>query len=577
MKKVIFAVAAGCVVFGVIVLFLEPAQYFFGDSIAVLWGRPHSFGSLLKDFVRLDGGHWYRPLSNSLPPFVLFPFFGMQFKPYHLVAIALHCLFCIGLFEIFRRLLRDSLAAFVSTAFFAFHPIQFYATYDIAFYQEPIMAALTIASLILFCRYIERPRVPVLLVGLFTFLGALCAKETSVVMPALLILAFRGRRDIYGLPSARNALVSAAGIAGFFTLLYSRVISASFLYQPTYRPRIELHAVGDAVRGLLWSFGIPAGVETQAWQYPFGIELGLWFLFVVIVALAVARPDSGVWRGLVWFFVAAGPAFFTRHLLPHHLYLGVAGVAYGVGQAVAWIRAREFHRAVPARASYALACGAVALIFCAGYLDARSDSAHSWVGESSRRIQDTGDFLRSARVDLSKSQGILAVIGDAQYLRFDWMGGAFFNMLGGDELEVRLADWQPEHIPEGFYALKYDSKGLRKITDVETLHTNALTAPEAPLVVSFQLTAARVYAGDSYCLNVPRFAGQTIDVKYHYNQRPASVAYSFAHLNSKGTACVDVAASVPWGKVDVVGVRPSGSLRWSSASAEIEVLPAFSW
>src|SRR6516162_9814678 len=115
MKKVIFAVAAGCVVFGVIVLFLEPAQYFFGDSIAVLWGRPHSFGSLLKDFVRLDGGHWYRPLSNSLPPFVLFPFFGMQFKPYHLVAIALHCLFCIGLFEIFRRLLRDSLAAFVST------------------------------------------------------------------------------------------------------------------------------------------------------------------------------------------------------------------------------------------------------------------------------------------------------------------------------------------------------------------------------------------------------------------------------------------------------------------------------
>src|SRR5205085_2923515 len=70
--------AAGCVVMvvGVIVLFLEPAEYFFGDSIAVLWGRPHSIGSLVKDFARLDGGHWYRPLSNSLPPFLLWPLFG---------------------------------------------------------------------------------------------------------------------------------------------------------------------------------------------------------------------------------------------------------------------------------------------------------------------------------------------------------------------------------------------------------------------------------------------------------------------------------------------------------------------
>src|ERR1051326_969298 len=176
--------AAGCVVFAILALFLEPAQFFFGDSIAVLWGRPHSIGSLLKDFARLDAGHWYRPLSNSLPPFVLWPLFGMNFRPYHLLAIALHSLFSIGLFVIFRRILRDDWAAFVGGAFFAFHPIQFYATYGIAFYQEPITAALMLGSLTLLCEYIERPRAKVLITGLLVFLAALTSKETAVMLPA---------------------------------------------------------------------------------------------------------------------------------------------------------------------------------------------------------------------------------------------------------------------------------------------------------------------------------------------------------------------------------------------------------
>ena len=88
------------------------------------------------------------------------------------------------------------------------------------------------------------------------------------------------------------------------------------------------------------------------------------------------------------------------------------------------------------------------------------------------------------------------------------------------------------------------------------------------------MTTNRVYAGrDSYCLSVPYFAGQTIDLKYHYNQRPASVAYSFTQLDANGDACLSVDAAVPWGNVRVVGVRPSGSRRWYQTSAEIDVLP----
>jgi hypothetical protein len=572
-----YLAALGCVVLGIIVLFLEPAQYFFGDSIAVLWGRPHSAGSLINDFARLDGGHWYRPLSNSLPPFLLWPLFGMAFKPYHLVALALHGLLCFGLFEIFRRLLRDLLGAFVGAAFFAFHPVQFYATYDIAFYQESMMAALTLASLVLLWRFVHRPHVGLLAAGLLTFVAALSSKETSVVMPALFLLLLGGT-DLWRLRSTRISLLSAGALALFFALLYDRILSGGFRYQPTYRPRIQLHAAADAIRGLLWSFGIPSGVETQAWRYPFGMNLALWLIFFVTIAVAIARPSSGVWRGLVWFILATAPAFSTRHLLPHHLYLGLAGIAFSIGQTVAWLRTRPAYSPVFRSTAYALAALTVALVFCAGYMDARADAVRSWVGESSRRIQATASFVRSAGINLSKSQGIIAAIGDAQVLRFDWMGGAFFNMIGDDDLEVRIVDQIPEQAPEGFYVVEYARDSLHKLSVPQRVPAEPSVVEAAPSAVHFGLTADRVYAGsDSYCLSVPQFAGQTIDVKYEYNQRPASVAYSFARLNSLGTACIYVSASVPWGRVNVVGVRPSGSWRWYNAHAEIEVLPPSTW
>ena len=566
-----YIAAAGCLVLGISFLFLEPAQYFFGDSIAVLWGRPHSVGSLVKDFARLDGGHWYRPLSNSLPPFLLWPVFGMDFRPYHLLALVLHCLFSLAVFDVFRRIFREYWAAFAGAAFFAFHPIQFYATYDIAFYQEPIMAGLTLASVVLLFRYIERPRSGMLAAGLLTFVLALSAKETSVIVPVLLCIALAGRKELYKSPSARVAVVLSGVIAATFTLVYALVLGVSFRYQPTYRPKLQLNAGIDAIRALLWSFGIPSGGQTQGWQYADAITPALWLLFAIVVAAALARPANGVWRGFAWFFASAGSAFFTRHLLPHHLYLGLVGIAYSVGQTVSWLRSQDAIRPVLRAAAYPLAALAVTVVFCAAYVDARADNTQSWVGESSLRVRSTADFFRSAKIDLSKSQGILAVIGDEQVLRFDWMEGAFFNMIGHDDLEARIVDNEPEKVPEGFYVVKYAGNSLHKVAAAEnsrSLKTEALPS------VDFVMTADHVYAGrDSYCLKVPQLAGQTIDVKFHYNERPASVAYSFATLDASGTACMKVEASVPWGNVKVVGVRPSGSQRWYRTDAEINVLP----
>jgi hypothetical protein len=135
---------------------------------------------------------------------------------------------------------------------------------------------------------------------------------------------------------------------------------------------------------------------------------------------------------------------------------------------------------------------AITLIFCAGYLDARADSTLSWVGESSLRVKSTADFLRSSRIDLSKSQGIVAVIGDAQVLRFDWMDGAFFNMIGSDDLEARIVDSPPESLPDGFQVVKWSNNSLHTIAAAESYaNSDAATLPD----VNFSVTTDHVYAG----------------------------------------------------------------------------------
>ena len=59
------------------------------------------------------------------------------------------------------------------------------------------------------------------------------------------------------------------------------------------------------------------------------------------------------------------------------------------------------------------------------------------------------------------------MIGDAQVLRFDWMGGAFFNMIGKDDLEARLLDAAPDGAPDGFYMVKFANNAREQALNAE--------------------------------------------------------------------------------------------------------------
>jgi hypothetical protein len=181
------ALAGFTLALGIVLLYLHPAdQYFFGDSIAILLSRSLTLRTAFLDFFRLGGIHWYRPLTNGFMQYLLWPLFGMNFAAYHALAMFLHWGLCFGLYLSLKIYLEDGFAALVGAAFYAFHPIQFYATYDIVFYQEPLGAGFILGAVAFLYWYVQHGRKLFLAIGILLMLAGLGAREVAVFTPALL-------------------------------------------------------------------------------------------------------------------------------------------------------------------------------------------------------------------------------------------------------------------------------------------------------------------------------------------------------------------------------------------------------
>src|SRR5258706_8403489 len=208
------AIAGASLALGIVILYLHPAdQYFFGDSISVLISRSLTWRGAFLDLFRLGGHHWYRPLTNGIVQFLVWPLFGMNFAAYHYLAMAMHWAVCVGLYLGLRNFLDDPFAAWAGAAFYAFHPIQFYATYDVCFYQEPIGIGLTLAAVAGFYCYARDGRIPALVIGGVSFALALVSREIAVLTPGLLAILLWPARFQRGLLTVVQA--SGTGLPAF--------------------------------------------------------------------------------------------------------------------------------------------------------------------------------------------------------------------------------------------------------------------------------------------------------------------------------------------------------------------------
>jgi hypothetical protein len=549
---------------GIVILFLHPAdQYFFNDSLSTLVSRSLTWHTAFLDFFRLGGARWYRPLANGFVQFLVWPLFGMNFAAYHVLAMLLHWVVCLELYLILKVFVEDSFAAWVGAAFYAFHPIQFYATYDTSFYQEPLSGGLVLAALASLYAYVRHGRPRWLAAGSLFFLLALTTREVAVFTPALLAMLvwppfhFRRATIAVGITGAIGAAFAAVYLWILHPLRYQPQA-----YLPDWSPA---HLAGNLWTCIQWSFAIPAGSQTVGWKSPVIVQGFLWLSLIGAIGgiIVFAKRQAAVWKGPACFCLAVSAALSTHRLWPHHLYLPLMGVALWIAGILAcWRQSAGGVRLARPVATALLSC-----VLVTSAIGARYDSVNSWVGLCSQETRLPALYSRALFRDLPQWRGvwIVATTGDPNWV---WLYGRLFNLMAGDaepRFESRVLAGRPAAAPQGIRVFEYRDSMLWPLA-IPASNVASMRAADV------RLTPSRVHPGTSYTIAVPALAGRTIDLRYSYNDHLPVVAYEFVQLAADGTAKVFTPRDTAWGVVEVLGVRPSGAAEWSPVSVRVEVL-----
>ncbi len=285
--------------------------------IAVFWAYAPAFhGPFLFDDSALPFAlpSFSDPLSEwvtGLRPLLMFTYWintqisGADPYSYHIVNLVIHCIASALMFFIVRRVLdwggveaemRTPLAGFCALLFLL-HPVQSEAVAYLAGRSEALSSMMVFAA---FTVFLYRKETAVTwttaALTLLLFLGALAAKEQTIVLPGLLLLtdywwnpgfSFRGIRDNWKL-YVPLALGAAAGVIRFLPLLLHATTAGFGMQDLTWYQYLftEFRAIFVYVREFFLPFGL-----TADWDFPFShsiVDHGAIIGLIVLLALMAA-------------------------------------------------------------------------------------------------------------------------------------------------------------------------------------------------------------------------------------------------------------------------------------------------
>jgi hypothetical protein len=443
------------IVLAEIALFSIPFKgYLFGDSLAQLYDRPATLLAALASFVHI--GSWYRPLSQGLICYILFPIFKTNFAWYHGLMMLLHIIVTCLVYAGLRRLSANRVVAFAGAFFFAIHSVNFYTTYDTAFFADPSVAICYLVGIWAF--FSRRP-----ILASIAFVVGLWSKEAAVTMPltiAALVAGVPALRKEWKTWAWRLAPLLAILVIyiGFYSTRFKFVgggISSST--RSDYLLGINSTLLANAGRYVHWVFQIPSGWLTEAWlgSGPF-LQVAYVFAFAVAAFLAYALVTGNVNAriALVWFIITALPVVTLNRYFVHHIYLPLIGSALLIA---------EFFALAQKRLPRPVFAGLLAVFLLnhahVAYRNVNSDLFYSWVGDSARKSLNATQFVR-AHPDVIKNASVVYVINETgEDIRFAYLKGSIFRHVAGlAKLEAHIVHSSsevPAELPGNTLILRY--------------------------------------------------------------------------------------------------------------------------
>jgi tetratricopeptide (TPR) repeat protein len=312
--------------------------------------------------VRGGPGNLYRPLFMTWL-LVNYEMFGLAAKWWHLAAILPHLLATLLVYVLARKLLPNSaIPALVAAVIFGLHPIHVEGVAWIAGATEPFSSCFFLGAFICFIEYRHGRSKPFVWFGasLFLYAAALFAKETTIVLPAVIAcydLCFSRRVP----PTSHTTWIRRVATTGITLVPYAVVLGLYLGVRITVLHGFA-HPLTDSTLRLPawllpWALNfyisqmlLPLGLGPF---YDTGLNSGPSLSGLVLPLLVLVFLVLGIWWWTQkkksylplflasWFFLTLAPALgvfllMSRDEAVHDRYLYLPSVAFAVFIGYVW-------------------------------------------------------------------------------------------------------------------------------------------------------------------------------------------------------------------------------------------------
>ena len=266
-----------------------------------------------------------RPLG-ALVYLPLFGIAGMNPEPYYLVGIFLYSANIVLVYRLLLLLSKSRLTALVATSLFALHPEVHNVLFNFGAVFELLCLLFLLIATISYVRFVqtEVPRpIRFYILSLLSFLAALNAKETAVVLPAILV-AFhvfyaRDLRDGF-LGLRRAALRIAPFFAAVVPYTLAKILGAEAYWRDNalYQYHFDTSVLSNLSHYLEF-------LSNQEWTFS---PAGGIVLLVGAAALGLVLRNGSVLFGLSWAVLGLLPVLPLPRFWGLFLYIPLVGFAF---------------------------------------------------------------------------------------------------------------------------------------------------------------------------------------------------------------------------------------------------------
>lgn len=259
---------------------------------------------------------------------------------YHFSNVAIHLVTGCLVYYFFQQLKFKKELAFLFSVIFAVHPVLAQAVAWVPGRNDSLLAMFTLAAMIFFLKYIEKPNMRNYFYYLAFFGLSLFTKESAIFIPVvcLFYLVFILKKKLFS-----NITLSLAVGWGFFFfawfLLRTIALTEPIKYTATHIIRsfvFNSPAVLIYLGKILFPFNLSVIPIIEGTTLIFGVIVLL--AIVILLIFSKEKNIKMVLFGILWFFVFLLPSFirpnsnYVADFMEHRLYLPLIGVFIVLGE-----------------------------------------------------------------------------------------------------------------------------------------------------------------------------------------------------------------------------------------------------